>query len=65
MSYTVALPDTANKLITGDRHLLHAYPDNSDIALCGARKTKDSQPTSGHRCTDCLIEAGRRNWRTR
>ena len=40
----------------------HAFPDGSDVALCGALKSGEGQPLRARRCARCLREARRKHF---
>lgn len=45
---------TENVVVTYDVPTLHAFPEGSDVALCGRKKAHGNVPvTSGRRCQDC------------
>jgi hypothetical protein len=45
--------------------LLHAFPDDSNVALCGVRHTGGPVLINGKPCPRCRDEAGRRFWGAR
>lgn len=55
-------PNTTSDKDVGAGRTLHAYPHDSDIALCGALKARRSVPAGGRRCPACEVEAGRKDW---
>lgn len=40
----------------------HAYPDGSNVALCGHTHGPDPTPGTSPKCPVCTREANRRNW---
>jgi hypothetical protein len=56
-------PETyaARKAAEERKRYSHAFPDGSDIALCGVLKTGEGMPVS-ERCPKCLDASRQRSW---
>lgn len=46
----------------GNPGVLHAFPPNSRISLCGHIRSDNTQPQAGRRCQACIALAGQRHW---
>lgn len=52
---------TENVVVTYDKPVLHAFPEGSDIALCGRKKAHGAVPvTAGTRCQACEAQASQK-----
>lgn len=61
--YDGTAPVAHERVLGPGKPVVHAFPDGSRVALCGAKRAADPRVRpSADRCPQCVNEAGRKNW---